>query len=194
MAQVILEITTGGNDSYQTGAVPGSGAPNLTSTICNANATTHFGLHHYITSGTDIEQAATIDSAFFEVNITSGSFDDPDFTIHLEDVDASNAPTTATDDVSGRPRTAGTLWDDNAIGTGYKTSPDIKAEVQAVVNRAGWTKLGSLSVITVGKVTGNARWNQYDGGNPPRLIINYTNPSSAKSPPPMRRTRTYLRL
>lgn len=194
MASVTLAITESGNDSYQTGAVPGSGTPNLTSTICNANATTHFGLHHFITSATDIQQGATIDNAYFEVYYTSGSFDDPDFTIHCENVDASNAPTSGTDDVSNRTRTTGTLWNASGLGIGYEQSPDIKAEVQAVVNRTGWTKLGSLSVITVGKATGNARWSQYDGGNPPRLIINYTNPSSGGSLPPMRRTRTYVRL
>lgn len=181
-------------DSYQTGAVPGSGTPNLTSTICNANATTHFGLHNFYTGATDMMQGATINSAYFEVYFTSGSFDDPDHTIHCEDSDIANAPTTATDDVSGRSRTAGTLWDDNALGTGYKQSPDIKAEVQAVVNRAGWTKLASINVITVGKATGNSRWSQIEGGNVPRLIIDYTNPSTGGSLPPMRRTRTYLRL
>lgn len=193
MATLTAYVTASENDGYQTGAIPG-GTPNLTSTICNANATTHFGAHLVYLG--DVEQGATINSAYFEVYITSGSFDDPDHTIHFENTISPNFLSTATDNISNRSRTTGVLWDANGIGgSAYKTGPDMAADLQGLVNDAGWGASSRLvNIITVGKATGNSRWNQYDGGNAPRLVVDYTNPSAGGSLPPMRRTRTYLRL
>lgn len=193
MTTTIYTIEDANYDSYQTGAVPGSGSPNLSSTLCNANATTHFGGHYFVVTG--IRHLARINSCYFRVWFLSGSLDDPDHTIHFQNGMNPPTPSASTDDVSGRPRTTGVTWTASGLGaSAYKDGPDMSADLQTLVDNALWSVVSQpVFVITVGKVTGNSRWAQYDNAvnQPPQLVIDYTNPYTL---PPVRRTRTYIRL
>lgn len=173
MTTTTVYVTSSGNDAYQSGSTP-----NLTSTLCNANATTHYGAHLFTLSG--IEQGATIISAYFEVYFISGSFDDPDHLIHFENSLSPAALTTDNNNVSNRSRTTGVTWTASGLGfNAYETGPNMAADLQVLVGNASWINSGQVvNVITVGKVTGNSRWAQYDHtvNQPPRLVVEYTNP------------------
>lgn len=73
--------------------------------------------------------------------------DEPEFRIHCHDVDNSPDFVTSADVASRTLTSAFTHWSGTNIGSGLKTSPDFKAAVQEVINRAGWVAGNALTVI-----------------------------------------------
>ncbi len=99
-----------------------------------------------------IPSGAVIDSAILQVNLISTFLDDINVDIHAEDVD--DAVDFVSDaDVTSRVRTAASVaWVQDSLGTGYKSSPEVKTVIQEVISRPGWAKNNGLVVL----VTGNS--------------------------------------
>ena len=88
-----------------------------------------------------LEQGATIESAYLQVEFHSGS--ERSFRINGFDVDNQSQPATSNNGSEGAHsnHTAASVdWTVAALGSGEEvaTSPDIKTIVQEIVDRAGW--------------------------------------------------------
>jgi len=96
-----------------------------------------------------VPQGVTIDSATLQIYVHNSSYDDPRVDIHANDVDsATELQAGATSDISSRAlTTAATDWDDDSIGTGWKSAPDIASVIQEIVNREGWSSGNDLMII-----------------------------------------------
>ena len=128
--------------------------------------------------GLTIPAGSTIDSAISTLYCVSTSYDDPNVSIHCDDVDDS--VDFATDqDVENRARTtASTNWADTGIGTGLADSPDHANALQEVVDRAGWASGQAITVIFRGNGVGGNRlqFAAYDHASvaEPAISIDYT--------------------
>lgn len=130
----------------------------------------------------NIPPGSAIDAATLEFNISSTSFDDPNCPIYAEAVDDAATFTTASNDISGRTRTtASVTWSGTSLGTGWKTTPDISAVIQEVINRAGWTSGNDLNILMGFASGANVRVLSYDNApaDAPILNITWTPPGSA---------------
>ena len=162
----------------------GTGAVDVTGGALNANAATQYiGLEFVDASFADLK-GTTITNAYLELYYTSGSFDSPDVTIYGHDADYSSAFLGATYEISGMAQTtAGVTWSASDIGTGWKTSPDIKTVIQEIIDRAGWPLTGGgypplpyLTLIIKGNSSSSfIRIRSYDGDSSQaaKLTIEY---------------------
>lgn len=144
-------------------------------TLTGANQ--YFGFRF---QGVGIPAGSTIDAATLDVYLTSGSFDDPNLTIYGEDVDDAAAFAASSYNISGRSLTSASVtWSASYLGTGVKTSPDFKAVIQEIVDRAGWNSGQDMVVIFKGIAGAAFRVRTYDagGGSYGTLNVTYTEPS-----------------
>jgi type IV pilus assembly protein PilY1 len=100
--------------------------------------------------------------------------------VHCEAADSPTAPT-SNSDLTGRSLTTGTEW--NAVsgqtsGTWYD-SPDIKSDVQEVVNRGGWADNNALTIHILNNGSSSNAYRQsrsrnYATGDAAKLVVTYT--------------------
>ena len=178
MTTVNLQVSANNDDAYEYGDDTGFTA--------NDNQIRHTGwasadgitlAGHRFTS-VDVPKDAQIVTATLQLFILVTSVDDANFDIHAEDVDnavdfAANA------DVVNRVRTtAAVLWDEDSLGTGFKSSPDIKAVIQEIVNRGSWASGNDLMIICKGKTDQGtkdcrSRAHDFDPSEAAKLDIEY---------------------
>lgn len=150
-------------------------------------------------TGVTIPQAATITSATFSMRGNATYNASPNvvkFHVSCQAADNAGALSTAAGDLNStnRPRTtADTAWTQTSVTGGSRSSVDITAAVQEVINRAGWVSGNALVVlIDTHADTSVGEWQDYDpfntagAANGPKLDIVYT-AGGAASPPPRRR-------
>ena len=132
-----------------------------------------------------IPNAATIDDANVDFEVGSASFDDVVATIYGNDVDSASTFTTTNNDISSRALTdANVSWNVTSLGTGIKSTPDIKSIIQEIVNRAGWSSGNSIAILFDGGTSTNLRCASFDHAlqAAPLLNVNYTVSGAAGQP------------
>lgn len=130
--------------------------------------------------GVTIPAGSTIDAATIDVYLISGAYDSPNQTVYGEDADDAAAFSATSYNISGRSLTAESVtWNASDIGTGVKTSPDFKAVVQEIVDRAGWNGGQDMAIIMKGIAGAAFRVRTYDAGSGDyaTLKVTYTEPS-----------------
>ncbi len=180
MTLFTASVNASANDASQA-----AGTVDISGGALNANAATHY-VGYRFTSVT-IPPGSTITAATLDLEVYSGSFDDPDVTIYADDSDSAAAFVASSNNISGRTATtATTTWTDSSIGTGIKTTPDFAATVQEIIDRGGWASGNAIALITKGNSGSSAlRTRAWDAGtgSPAALSITYTAPSSGGQPP-----------
>lgn len=109
-----------------------------------------------------VPAGAIVTAAALTVNVTSTSTDDPNFNIYAQL--SSNAPvlTLTGNDISDRTKTAAFVnWAATGIGTGLKSSGDLSAVIQEVVDAGGIN--GGLMIILDGLTGVNFVVTSYNG-------------------------------
>ena len=136
----------------------------------------------------NIPQGAIITKAYIQFTCDEKKTGVTSVTVKGEAADNSAAFTTATNNVSLRTKTtASAAWNSipswNTIGaaTTNERTPELKAIVQEIVNRVGFTTTSAMSFIITG--TGTRTAEAYEGSTTqaPLLYIEYTAPA-AKAP------------
>jgi hypothetical protein len=127
-----------------------------------------------------IPQGATITSAFIQFTVDEAESGATTLQIAGQAIDNAPTFTTATGNISSRPKTGASVsWSPaawptkNVAGTDQRT-PNIAAVIQEIVNRAGWSSGNSLAVIIIG--SGERVAEAFDGvpSAAPLLHIEYT--------------------
>lgn len=167
MTVLNLQIVAGDDDGYETdsGSSFQAGATTIR-TVANATDSSRINGFTRFT-GVTIEQGDTIDSAFTSWFIISTLFDDILSDIRCEDVDDS-VDLAANADITDRARTAASvLWDATGVGTGFEASPDLKAAIQEVIDRPGWSSGNALSLLVDGRTTASreCRGRSFEGNS-----------------------------
>lgn len=108
--------------------------------------------------------------------------------VQVRGIAADDTPTftTSSTTVSSRPRTtAQVAWSPPAWTAGQRgaaqRTPDLRAIVQEVVDRAGWRQGNALAFVLTG--TGERRASSHDGATAPVLHLAYTVPQQQDRPP-----------
>lgn len=175
MATFNQQISASGDDGGE-----GSGSVSLSGTNLNANSPTQYIGWRF--TNVTIPQGSTINSATMNLNFVSASFDDPNVLFYAEDVDDASAFAETTNNISGRtPTSATVIWSQSSIGTGTRTTPDLKTIIQEIVDRPGWASGNALVPICVGIDSSSfMRVRAYDGtpGDAASITIDYTEPPS----------------
>jgi len=166
-------VAASSDDAMENGS---TGAINRTAGQNYLDATySHNGLRFL---NVTIPQGATINSASLDLEVTSTTYDDPDLNIHAQAADDPATFSTTATDISSRSRTtAKTQWTATGIGSGAKSSPDLKSVIQEIIDRPGWVSGNSLIAILVNRGSANFRYYAYENASskpPPELTIDYT--------------------
>lgn len=128
-----------------------------------------------------VTQGATITSAILTLEnngIGNGTVSGPLFTIHCEDADNSTMPTSVAT-ANSRALTTGTAFAPSYSTTVYTF--DITAEVQAVINRGGWSAGNALSVVLKNNsspANANIRFQNYESGAANAASLELTTPDT----------------
>lgn len=156
-----------------------SGVMGLTSSTMNlGGAPVNFGFRFL---NVTVPQGATINAGTkMTVDVPSTSADSPNGCgVMLEDADNAAAFTSTNNDITNRTKTSAATWSGTDIGAGAKDTPDLAAQVQTVVNRAGWASGNAMVVIVDGVQGSDLTVTAYDGtpASAATLTINYTSAS-----------------
>ena len=181
MSTFTATITASSDDADQA-----SSTVDITGGALNANATTQWSGFRFL--NVTIPPGSTVTASTLELDFFSGSFDDPDLTIYAHDTDDAPTFTTTANDISARtPTTATVTWTASSIGTGIKTTPDLKTIIQEIIDRPGWTSGNDIAILYVGRSASSfARVRSLDAGTgaPAKLNITYTPGSGSSGQPP----------
>ena len=187
MPTITLQINHSQLDAAESG-----GTVDVTGGALNANAATHYIGFIFSDNALEGLKGATITSAYLDFYFTSGSFDDPDVTIYGHDSDYTASFLGTTNEISGWTPTSATVgWSAGFLGTGWKTSPDIKTVIQEIVDRPGWPNppypewADTRGVIIKGHSSGSfRRVRSYEGDatQAAKLKINYDPAPAAGQP------------
>ena len=177
MAVFTQTISNANYDSSQYGE---PAAASLTTNPVAISAGTRSGLFYF--TNVTIANGSTVSSATMTVYVVNTSNDDPNLDIYCDDVDNSAAPSTASNDISGRTKTtAKATWNATGVGAGTVTTPDFATAVQEVVQRAGWSSGNALGVIFDGLAATSFQYytTEQGSGFEPTISITYTPPGAA---------------
>ena len=178
MTTLTRSVSASSDDAQETG-----GTMALTGANLNANSGNQIvGLRF---TNVTIPAGATINSAYLTVNITSGSYDDPNLTIRGSGEADTTAFTSTANDITDRWKTsAAVAWSATGIGTGAKNSPDLATLISEILAISGWASGNDMNFYLAGNSGSAFRIDSYDNGsNAPQLTINYTEPAAGGQPP-----------
>lgn len=173
-------LTDSGLDADQNGATV-----NVTGTSLNCHNTDRYiGLTF---PSCNIPQGSTIDAATLDVYMVTTAYDTPDLTIYAYDYDRGWSFTASDYNISNlTPTTATVSWSASNIGSGWKTSPELKTIIQELVDRAGWEAVSATIVIN-GASSGSAfriySYDYSDGSRAAVLNVTYTAPAGGGGQP-----------
>jgi hypothetical protein len=114
-----------------------------------------------------VPAGATVTGAYVQFVADESQSEATALTLRAQAADSAPTFTTATSNVSSRPRTAAAVswsppaWTAGSASTAQRT-PDLSALVQEVVNRPGWASGNALALIVNG--TGHRTAVAFDGG------------------------------
>lgn len=137
-------------------------------------------------TGVTVPKDATIDSATFQVYLTTTDHDDIELDIYGEDADNPGTfQGGSTSDISGRTRTSAKVNESaSSVGVGWHSMPDVKTIVQEVVDRGGWSSGNALVIVEdclAGIDVDQRAWDG-DSGNAAKLDIDYSVAAAAALP------------
>ncbi len=138
-------------------------------------------------TGVNIPQGAIIQNAYIQFQVDETPNEAGTVTFEVQDADNPSTFTSATFNVSSRPRVAGTSVNWSNIpnwtvvgqqGVDQRT-PDLKTLVQAIVNRTGWASGNAMVFVASG--TGKRTAEAFDGdaSAAPKLVVEYVVPVTA---------------
>lgn len=173
MASITTQVAASADDAQELSA----GTVDTSGNALNASsANQYIGLAFSSASFPDLKNAV-ITGAYLDMYLTSSDNDTPNLTIYGEATDYASSFSGAINEISSRTKTtAGITWSGSNIGTGWKTSPDIAAVIQEVIDRPGWSS--SLGIVIIVKGNSGAsyfRTRSYDGNSSQaaKLTIEY---------------------
>jgi uncharacterized protein YjiK len=140
-------------------------------------------------NGLDIPQGATIESAYIQFQVDEATSGTTSLTIQGESRDYAATFTTATGNISARPRTAAMVsWLPEpwlAVGEARfdQRTPDIASVIQEIVDRPGWTTGNSLAIIVTG--SGERVAESYNGTSAGAPLLHVHWSGGAPSQPPV---------
>jgi hypothetical protein len=132
-------------------------------------------------TGITIPPGATITRAYLQFTVDEATSEVTTLSIEGQASDNALAFSSATGNISSRPRTATPVvwsvpnWSPVGAAGPAQQSPDISSLVQQIVNRAGWTSGNSLALIITG--TGRRAAEAFESGaaTAPLLHVEYAN-------------------
>jgi hypothetical protein len=139
--------------------------------------------------GVPIPRGSRIASAFLQFRADETGADATTLTIQGQDSDTAAPFTTASSDITSRPRTSGAVtwsvpaWRTvNQAGPDQRT-PDLAAILQQIIDRPGWTSGNALAMIITG--SGKRVADSYEGGATaaPILHVVYELAAGGNQPP-----------
>ncbi len=144
----------------------------------------------------DIPQGATITNAYIQFTTDETNSGTTNLTIKGDDSNSAASFTTATNNVSGRAKTAAsaswnpTSWSSVGQAGSAQRTPELKAIVQEIINRSGWSAGNHLAFIITG--TGERTAEAYDGvpSQAPLLHIEFEESGSGSGNTPVTETLT----
>jgi PKD repeat protein len=164
-------IENGNRDAQQDGATVSVSSTRINQGSLNQLAIFIFPL--------DVPNGASIQSASVNWNFTNEEFSTPDITIRGQAAGNAADATTANNDISSRPTTDSfvTWVVTEPLGTGGKSSPDIKSIIQEIVSRPDWVQGNKVAIITsVNQSSSKMRVNAYEAaGEKSHLNVRYVN-------------------
>jgi hypothetical protein len=135
----------------------------------------------------NIPQGATISKAYIQFTCDEKKTGSTSVTIKGEASDNSAPFTTSANNVSNRTKTSSSVawnnipsWNTLGAATTDERTPELKAIVQEIVNRTGYTSSGAMTFIITGTGTRTAEAYEGSSSQAPLLYIEYT-PSNLKS-------------
>jgi uncharacterized protein YjiK len=168
-----FRLAAGSDDAEENG----SGTVNLTSSdlemVTDGTVAQTVGVRF---AGVAIPQGATISNAYVQFVVDETQSEATTLTLKAQAADNALTFTTATSNVSSRPRSSASVtWSPPAwttVGAAQRT-PDLTALVQEIVNRPGWASGNALAFIITG--SGHRTAVAYNGatGNAPLLHVEY---------------------
>ncbi len=170
---IAVPVKTAADDAEE----KSTGKVNLTSAdleLVQDDTTQRVGLRF---AGVGIPKGATITNAYVQFTVDEASTAAASLAVQGEASDNAAAFTTATNNVSARPRTSSVPWTPaswsavGAAGADQRT-PDLSPIVQAIVDRSGWGSGNALAFIITG--TGRRTAEAFDGTAAPVLHVAFT--------------------
>ena len=133
-------------------------------------------------TGMTIPKGAVITSAYIQFTADEKGKSATSLVIAGQSADNPTTFTSALNNITSRTRTTATVswapasWSTIGQAAAAQKTPDIKAVVQEIVNRAGWVSGNSMVMIVTG--TGKRTAEAYEGSasQAPQLIVTYTMP------------------
>jgi len=174
-------VTQSSDDAYQSntgtvttnGTTIGLGGPALWGGFRIANVT--------------IPPGSIIDSAIASVVLTTSANDSPAFDIYGEAADNAATYSGSSNEISNRTTTTSKVnWSGTDIGTGRKTIGDLKAIVQEIVDRPGWSSGNAMNFIFDALSGVACTIAAYDGDPADAFQIDINYSTSIVGPPPER--------
>lgn len=130
--------------------VAGSGAVDLTSSTNQVgDVSSAYGFGAFRFTSVNIAQGATINHAVFRLYIGTVTTSAMSIFAACEAADNSSALTTAAGNISGRTRTSTKTYYLHDLNDGY-VYLDFTAQLQEVINRAGWVSGNAVTLIVYG--------------------------------------------
>ncbi len=137
--------------------------------------------------GVGVPKGATVTAAWVQFQTDRATSGTTSLTIRGQAADAAPAFARTTRNISSRTRTAASVpWTPQSWGVSgergaAQRTPDVKAVVQEIVSRSGWTQGNALALIITG--TGMRAAESIDGARAPMLHLEYTMPEPSNVAP-----------
>lgn len=164
-----LSVEAGGDDGYET-------ADGTVTTSAGYSDLSNGATASVIFRNVNVFAGATITGAYLNVSPYLTTADSPNLTIRGE-YDPADLTTTSYSLSSRTKTTASVTWSAADIGTGSKTTPDISAIIQEIVDTAGWGAGDNLALHFIDNNTGGALTiAAYENGvfDSPQLVVEWS--------------------
>lgn len=169
MTTLNLQVAASADDAHE----GGGGVMNLTNAVVYIYDSSYWGGVRF--QNVTVPQAATINSAPLQIDITSATYDDVYVDVYGEDEDSASQFTTDNGDISGRtPTTAKTSKSETGAGAGWY-SIDMATAVKEIIDRGGWSSGNNLALLLDGTSGVSLKFTSYDGdsADAAKLDIDY---------------------
>lgn len=139
---ITVTVSTGNDDAHQNF---GHEVERTTAELYSAFAYPYCGFRF---QNVQVEQGATIESAYLAVYCTTVDSDDLSTLVFGEDNSTPAEFVEVNDNISDRTKTSAYVtWTNTNAGVGYLNSPDIKTVIQEIVDREDWSSGNNMVIL-----------------------------------------------